>query len=246
MLEAAAAMSPEYLEYQVQRLLKRQLEFQERLARNRDLPAPQRAAAERALQRARAGASDVAPLFNEPESHRGEFVVVYGEALRAIEIRVEDPQIRRRFHIDRYYEVEIVTPDSQNNPIVCCVAELPPEMPLGESIHESVRVAGFFLKGYAFSTRRTESSPKGERQLQVAPLIVGGTLSIVPTPKFGAPTQSLTLAAGLLVVLAVCGAFMWHIRRSDRQAETQLRLRRETLPEAISLTEQADAGADKD
>lgn len=245
MLAAAAAMSPEYREYQVQRLLKRQLEFQERLARNRDLPAPQRAAAERTLQRARAGASDVVPLFNDPESHRGEFVVLYGEALRAIEIRVEDPQIRARFHLDRYYEVDIVTPDSQNNPVVCCLAHLPPDMPLGESIHESVRVAGFFLKGYAFPTRRSEANAKEKRQLQVAPLVVGDTLSIIPAPKFGTPTQSLTLAAGVLVVLAVCSAFMWHIRRTDRVAQAQLKLRRETLPEAISLEPSQDAGVDK-
>ncbi len=246
MLAAAGNMSPQYLDHQINRLLESQLERQERLARNPDLPAKQRDAAQRALERARAGASDVVPLFNESARMRGEFVVLRGEALRAIEIRVEDPQIRRRFHIDHYFEVEIVTPDSQNNPIVCCLADLPPEMPLGESIHVSVRVAGFFLKSYAFETRRSATATTGEKpQRQLAPLIVGKTLSVIPTPKFGTPTQSLTLAAGVLVVMTVCGAFMWHIRRADRRAEAQLRLRRESLPETVSVAEQPSPGAGK-
>lgn len=245
MLAAASGMSPQYLEHQIKRLLEGQLERQERLARNPDLPAQQRAAAERALEQARAGASDVVPLFNEPERMRGEFVVLRGEALRAIEIRIEDPQIRRRFGLDHYFEVDLVTPDSQNNPIVCCLVELPPEMPLGESIHESVRVAGFFLKPYAFATRRSQVAPAGARQSQVAPLIVGKTLSVIPTPQFGMPTQSLTLAVGVVIVMLVCGAFMWHMRSTDRRAQQQLQLRRETLPEAISLAEQPDSGVDK-
>jgi len=246
MLAAAGSMSPQYLDHQIQRLLEAQLERQERLARNPDLPAKKREAAERALERARSGASDVVPLFNEPANSRGEFVVLRGEAFRAIEIRVDDPQIRRRFHIDHYFEVEVVTPDSQNNPIVCCLAELPPEMPLGESVHVSVEVAGFFLKAYAFETRRSATASAGEKpQRQLAPLIVGKTLSVIPTPKFGTPTQSLTLAVGVLVVMAVCGAFMWHMRRTDRRAEQQLRLRRELLPEAISLDKSPISDADK-
>ena len=126
------------------------------------------------------------------------------------------------------------------------LADLPPEMPLGESIHVSVRVAGFFLKSYAFETRRSAAQAAGEKpQRQLAPLIVGKTLAVIPTPKFGVPTQSLSLAAGVLVVMAVCGAFMWHIRRTDRRAEAQLRLRRESLPEAISVAEQPNPGVDK-
>jgi hypothetical protein len=244
MLATARGMSPQYVEYQIKHLLENNIKVQEQLARKQNLPADQRAAAQRALEQAQAGVSDVVPLFNEPASQRGAFVVLRGEALRAIEIRVEDPQIRARFDIEHYYEVDMVTPESQNNPIVCCLAQLPPEMPLGESIHESVRVAGFFMKAYAFPTRRSVAQAKGERQLQVAPLIVGSTLTVIPTPRFGTPTQSLTLAVGLLIVMAVCGAFMWHMRRMDRRAEAQLKLRRELLPEAISLADQS--GPDPD
>jgi hypothetical protein len=80
---------------------------------------------------------------------------------------------------------------------------------------------------------------------QLAPLIVGKTLSVIPMPKFGTPTQSLTLAAGLLIVMAACGAFMWHMRRTDRRAEEQLKLRRVSLPETISLGEEPGSGMDK-
>ncbi len=77
-----------------------------------------------------------------------------GEALRAVRVRVDDPDVVRRFGIRQYYEIEVVTPDSQNNPLVVCVAELPEGLPLGDKIHESVRVAGFFLKSWAYNTAK--------------------------------------------------------------------------------------------
>ena len=239
MLSIARRMSPEYIEMQVRRLIKEQLESQERMTRNRDLPAKMRAEAERALERARDGASDIVPLFNEPATQRGRFLVLKGEALRAIKVRVDDPDIVKRFGIDHYYEIEMVTPDSQNNPVVCCVAEVPPNMPLGNSIHESVRVTGFFLKSWAFDTRksRAEADPGSPRALQVAPLIIGKRVELLLQPRVGTPTQSITLAAALAIVIAICGAAMWMMRRSDRRAQARLAAQRDALPEQISVDE---------
>ena len=103
-------------------------------ADDRALDAARRADARRALDQATSGNSDIVPLFNEPASQRGSLVTLRGDALRAVEIRVDDPDVVERFGIRRYYEVEIVTDDSQNNPLVCCVAELPEGMPLGDDI----------------------------------------------------------------------------------------------------------------
>ena len=239
MLSIARRMSPNYIEMQVRRLIKDQLETQGRLARNRDLPAQQRADAERALERARDGATDIVPLFNEPATQRGQFVVLKGEALRAIKVRVDDADIAKRFGIDHYYEIEIVTPDSQNNPVVCCVAEVPPDMPLGNSIHESVRVTGFFLKSWAFDTRKSlaDATPGRPRPQQTAPLIIGNRVELLLQPRIGRPTQSIALATALAIVLAICGAAMWMLRRSDRRAQARLAEQRGSLPERISVDE---------
>ncbi len=132
----------------------------------------ERTAARRGLERAAAGVSDIVPLFNSPATQRGKLVTVQGEALCAIEIRVDDPDIVQRFGIRRYYEVEMLTDDSQNNPVVCCVAQLPQGMPLGENIHEGVRVTGFFFKSWGYQPGDT-ARPE---QRQLAPLIVAPTL----------------------------------------------------------------------
>ncbi len=252
MLAAASRMSDEYLQFQIDRLIKDQRATLERLVRNRDLPAKMRADAERGWERAQQGASDVVPLFNDPASQRGRFLVLQGEALRAIEVRVDDPDIVKRFGIDHYYEIEIVTPDSQNNPLVCCVARIPSAMPLGNEIHEHVQVAGFFLKSWAFNSRRgdplrnnSELSGKTDAQRepqerQLAPLLIGPTIEVLTPPRFQAPTQSLQLAGGLLVVLAGFGVAMWYVRRADRRAAERLATQRNSLPEQIRLDDASD------
>jgi hypothetical protein len=248
MLAAAGRMSDEYLQFQINRLLKDEHATLERLARNRDLPPKMRADAQRGWERAQAGASDVVPLFNVPATQRGRFLVLQGEALRAIEVRVDDPDIVKRFGIDHYFEIEIVTPDSQNNPLVCCVARIPHTMPLGNEIHESVQVAGFFLKSWAFDTHRGlragEAEPAGKattKERQLAPLLIAPTIEVLTPVRFQAPTHSLQLAAGLLVVLAGFGVAMWYVRRNDRRAAAQLAGQRSSLPEHIQLDDTSDS-----
>jgi len=213
-------------------------DFLERLARNRELGPKAHAAAERALARADENADDVVPLFNEPAEQRGKLFVLTGEALRAVEVRVDDADIRERFGIDHYYEVDLVTANSQNNPVVCCVAQLPPQMPLGESIHENVRVTGFFLKSWAFDSRKSslaESPPGKASRRQLAPLLVARTVQVVEPPEFGPP--NLTLVAGLVVAVVVFAFLMWQMRRGDRQALAAAEGNDASLPPGIALDE---------
>jgi hypothetical protein len=189
----------------------------ERMARNRELGPQRRAAVERALTRAQEGADDVVPLFNEPADERGKLLVLPGEALRAVEIRVDDPDIVKRFGIDHYYEVEIVTVDSQNNPIVCCIVELPADMPLGQSIHENVRITGFFLKTWAFDTPKTAAA--AARRQQLAPLVIAKSIEVITPPTLAPPGAAFAalVVAGILTAVAAT----WYVRRGDRRAKAQ-------------------------
>jgi hypothetical protein len=200
------------------------------------LPARQRASARRALQRAERGASDVVPLFNAPADQRGKLFVVRGDALRAIEIRVTDLDIVTRYGFDHYFEVELVTDDSQNHPVVCCVADLPAGMPLGERIHEPVVVSGFFLKSWAYeASSAADDEPvqaAGKRQL-LAPMLVARTLHRVAAPD-SAGTGLLT-SIGLTVLLAMACALVWWFARTDRVALRRARLGGTMLPERIVL-----------
>jgi hypothetical protein len=191
----------------------------ERMTRNRDLGPKAQAEAQRGLARAEQNADDVVPLFNQPAKQRGKLFVLAGEALRAIEIRVDDPDIVRRFGIDHYYEVEIVTTDSQNNPIVCCVAELPSEMPLGPSIHENVRVTGFFLKSWAFDTPKSSAASPPRKRQQLAPLLIAQTVQVLGPPTALPP--SATLAGVLVVAILAFAVVAWFVWRGDRRALAQ-------------------------
>jgi hypothetical protein len=207
-----------------------------KLLRDADLPARQRTVARRALGRAERNASDVVPLFNEPGLQRGKLFVVRGDALRAIEIRVTDPDVVARFGIDHYYEVELVTDDSQNHPIVCCVAELPADMPRGERIHVPVVVHGFFLKSWAYSAgvraEQEDAEPRDKRQL-LAPLLVARSLRQVAAPSSAA--RGVATGVGVAVVLAVACTVLWRWARGDRGALLRARRGDASLPERLSL-----------
>jgi hypothetical protein len=202
----------------------------QRIADDKNADAAKRAAAQRSLERAAEGVSDIVPLFNDPASQRGNLVTVQGEALRAIEIRVEDADVVERFGIRRYYEVEMLTDDSQNNPLVCCVAELPAGMPLGNNIHVGVRVTGFLLKSWAYRPGEADSTRR-----QLAPLLVARTLSLVAQPSFSG--TGTMLGAGLLLALAAAVIVMFIIRRADRRALAAARRARVDLPDRLSLDE---------
>lgn len=62
--------------------------------------------AQRELRKAEQGANDVVPLFNHAEEQRGKLLVLRGNARRAIEVKVEDPDIMHHFGIHKYYEMQ--------------------------------------------------------------------------------------------------------------------------------------------
>lgn len=180
----------------------------------------------RRIERAAAGADDVTPLFNSPEDSRGRLVTLVGMARRAIEIRVDDADVRARFGIERYYEIEMVTPDSRGNPIAICVRELPPELPLGEDLHEPIRASGFFLKAWGFRTAQSHLAAPGEIRKQLAPLLIGrdvAWLKLAPEPE----TPRAWIVAGVVAVTALALGAAWWIQRDRRRVKP--------LPERIEI-----------
>ena len=206
-----------------QEVVRRREEMEKRL-KQADPDSKQHALLTQRLERLRLGSMDVVPLFNEPDRQRGKLVTLDGLARRAVKIRVEDADIVERFGIDHYYEIEIFTNDSQQNPIAFCVREVSPSMPLGEHIHENVRIAGFFFKSWAYATRRPQSEVvEGQRKLtqqQLAPLLIAREAIWLPADQVKPP--SLT---GLFIAV-VLGAFSlwilwsaWRWAWGDRRAE---------------------------
>jgi hypothetical protein len=245
MLAAVNRARPGRIELAGRSQLAQRRGLHERIARNPHQGAKARAAARRALERAQSDADDVVGLFNEPAEQRGKLFVLRGEALRAVEIRVDDPDIVKRFGIDHYYEVEIVTADSQNNPIVCCVTELPADMPLGESIHENVAVTGFFLKSWAFDAQKSadsSSSPSEPKRQQLAPLVIAKTVQVLGSPQ--PEPQSPILAIGIVVAILIGAVVLWRVRRGDRRALGRATGAAASLPPRIEIDDAPQARDD--
>ncbi len=166
---------------------------------------------EREVARARQDRFDVAPFFNDPGSQTGRLLMIEGDARRATEIRVENPDIIQRFKIRRYYEITIFTDDSQGNPLIGCVLNVPRGMPLGEDIFARVRLAGFFMKSWAY--------PRGggdlaEAEKQLAPLILGREARWLLPARPAADTVTCAVAIGSVLLVIV--GMLWAAWRSGR------------------------------
>jgi hypothetical protein len=162
----------------------------------------------------------VVPLFNNPDGSRGKLVMLFGTVRRALRVRVDDPDIRRRFGIDHYYELYLYTPDSQGNPLVFCVRRLPKNMPTGAGADyaESATVAGFFLKSWAYASGLSRESSDDDRPapLQLAPLLVA------PEPIWHGPSASRGLpvwvaASGAIFLVLLLSACLWLWRQRGRE-----------------------------
>jgi hypothetical protein len=166
----------------------------------------------------------VVPLFNRAAKQRGRLFELAGTARRVVRIRVSDPDIIARFGIDHYYEMAVYTDDSQNNPIMFCVRQLPKGMPIGDSAQfgEYVRVAGFFFKTWGYGAQRPVEMPEEMRehtvQRQLAPLLIGREPVWYPTEKPADNTVANAIG-GALFVLVLLGIWiaLWRYSRGDKK-----------------------------
>jgi hypothetical protein len=115
---------------------------------------------------------DIASWLKQPRGQQGLLYRVAGTARRAVPIEIVDPEVRSRFGLDRYYEVEVfaeldrplklVDPDGlpadvddtsqifTTYPIVFCCSRLPRGMPIGEEIHAAVAITGSYFKLWTY------------------------------------------------------------------------------------------------
>lgn len=186
----------------------------------RAAPGQLMAAADAELQRDGKTQSSVVPLFNDPAGQRGRLVALEGTVRRAARIAVDEPELRKQFGIDHYYELYLFTDDSQGNPVVFCVRELPDGMPLGDGrdYAESIRVAGFFLKSWAYRSAAADTEGAKPNERQLAPLLVGRKPVWRPATRPADNRPMAALAGGAVVlVLLTLWFVLWKVDRGDRR-----------------------------
>lgn len=184
--------------------------------------------AEEELARAKRTSFSVVPLFNEPQTQQGRLVEFKGVARRIIPVRVGESEISDRFGIEEYYQVYLFTDDSQDNPLVFCLRELPEGLPEGDGpgFGEELRVAGFFFKTWSYPT--SAEAPDGKPQRQLAPLLIGKGAVWYPVqaPSDLSPMERLVGTALLILVLGVVWFIFRRFSRGDREFERRIRRRK--------------------
>jgi hypothetical protein len=182
----------------------------------------------------------VVPLFNAPETMHGKLVALEGVARRAVEVKVDELDVQERFGIKQYYEVAVYTADSQQNPLLFNLVELPADFPQGEKIRVHVRIPGAFLTGFYY--RRDATADEQARNIkpgrQKAPLLIGKSLLHYPDPDLTQSPNSVWFAVGIATALLVLVVAVWRATRSEAKTRDVL-LKQMAPPPGTSLNDAA-------
>ncbi|MFM9057556.1 MAG: hypothetical protein ACKOSQ_00240 [Planctomycetaceae bacterium] len=183
--------------------------------------------------------TDIVPFIDPAQrwfaTHRGEPVVIAGNAERVTRVAIDDPAVRARVGADHYWELFVFVPTpplsvngrlQDSFPVVCCVLDLPADMPRGDRITEAVVVPGFALKRYAYPLADAvigDEVRKGERR--ETPLVLGRRVIWQPRPSTRNASDVLFTVfaslAGLVGLALAWGA--WSMRRDARRARARAR-----------------------
>lgn len=180
-------------------------------------------------------------------THRGDPVVIEGNAMKATRVAIDEPYLRTFVGSDHYWEVFVfvetplldVNGRMQNTyPIVCCVRELPQGMPSGDRISERVKVAGFALKRYAypFDDPRPDASgdaPEGPSK-RLTTLLIAPQLEWFPpaSPDSTQPIWVIAAVAALVALAAIVGVGVLY---GNRSLDQTIRKAREDLPDRVDI-----------
>ena len=176
------------------------------------------------------------PLVEYPDRFNGELIMLRGTAYRIVKVRINEPEIRKRFGIDHYYQIDmrvnlehkvkLVTSRTvegeeekireekivTQHPATFCALSLPPDMPTGDHLLEPIRVAGFYFKNWQYQTAEMRGDQAAER---TAPMLIGRE-PVWDVRKPGAIEKYGGFIVGilfLLVLLGIWGVVWWTGRR---------------------------------
>ena len=186
---------------------------------------------------------DVEATLTRPEEEQGRLFSIKGTARRVQRIVVAEDDIRERFGIDHYYQIDVFVPLGDEEvrlgtgdldeavpvfrnsyPVTCCVLELPPGLPQGDDVSVTIQTVGFYFKLWAYRSEYVSSFDS--RQRQISPMFVAATPRPVEVSYGIDPVWGWILGGAFLIAALCLATSAWFFRRGDRQFE-QARLRRE-------------------
>lgn len=180
------------------------------------------------------GPADLGLLLTDPQPQQGRLLRFRGNARQIQRIVVSDEDIRRRFGIDHYFQIDVFVPlgDQQVRigpaptpgeeaptfrdayPVTCCVRELPAGLPEAVDLNQTIEVTGVFFKLWSY--RSEFIAAHDPQQRQVGPLFIAAMPDVIET-RPAAPMFGWLATACLLAALAASGWFLWRMRQTDRR-----------------------------
>ncbi|MEX2138828.1 MAG: transmembrane domain-containing protein [Pirellulales bacterium] len=188
--------------------------------------------------------SQLGPLMRKPQDHVGEPYSFRGVARRAVKIHISDPDTVARLGFDHYFELvvfldldgvlEVAGQKVGSYPVIYCVRELPPGMPTGDEIGESVRASGFMFKKWPYTTEMTEEQNPGLRM--TSPLLIGRTVIWERRDTAQSLVGPVTggILAAMIIALVVFG---WWFGRRERRTHEALVAKRHAAQADQSLND---------
>ncbi|MCA9228382.1 MAG: hypothetical protein KDA47_22340, partial [Planctomycetales bacterium] len=206
------------------------------------------------------GASDIAaqpmPLvqvLEHPQQFQGQWMSVHGRARRITKIVVESADIRERFKIDHYWQIDSLAPVGKTViqfktpkpgeeaptyadafPMTLCVLELPPELEAARlkaeqsgpdaTLNEPIQFEGFFYKLWVYRSRYTTQFD--DRLMQPSPMFVAFSPAIA-SPAESNPWIGLAAGGGFLIALSIVWIAVWRMGRRDDAMEKRMTERRQ-------------------
>ncbi len=188
---------------------------------------------------------DIVPLLERAAEHQGELMAVEGLARRVMKVPVSDRDVRSRFGIDHYYEIDLFVslgnkslkfgkgkPDREpavyhhDFPATLIVRELPPGLAEGENLHQLVRADGVFFKIWTYKSAYAAKFD----QAQPAPLFVAARSSVIRTQTVANWVVSALVLIAFGLAASVVIVIAWWQRVSDRNSAPNKAAAGESLP----------------
>lgn len=183
-------------------------------------------------------------LLKSSDEQQGRLLLVTGEARQVTKVLVEEEDIRTRFGIDHYWQIDMFiplpagqkirldpNPDApvyeREFPATLCVRDIPQdwkdglgdEAASGAAVKERIAAPVFFYKLWAY--RSEFVSQHGDRTHQVAPMMIGGMPTVIrDESKAG---EWITIGGGVVFLLVIVGLWIayWKYAQSDRKFEDE-------------------------
>jgi hypothetical protein len=178
---------------------------------------------------------DIPLLLQKSETLLGSRMKVSGIARRITKVTVAAEDIRKRFGIDHYYEIDISVPLAKpmkvaksaedkdallyanDFPVVLLVTRLPASLREGESLHHQIEADGTFYKLWTYQS--SFASQKNKRQ--AAPLLMASEVRLVQKVDPLAGVGSAVVTAAMLLAGGVFLVIFWWFRLSDRKSNSR-------------------------